>query len=110
MNYNEKNNQEQCKHEELHKGHGRHMLLMVLCCAIPIVLLLLLPILRVNSPAIKNILSFGVLLLCPLMHFLMMFIMHRNDKGRNQQGLNSYKNQDENNLFVGQLEDGNEEN
>ncbi len=65
-----------------HKGHGKHMLLMVLCCALPIALLLLLPVFKVNIPALKNILPFAALLLCPLMHLAMIPMLLRKDKNK----------------------------
>ena len=46
----------------------RHTLIMVLGCVIPLVLLGILWVAGVS----QNILSFGILLLCPVMHLLMM--------------------------------------
>ncbi len=46
----------------------KHTLMMVLGCMIPLVLLGILWIAGVS----QNILSFGILLLCPIMHLLMM--------------------------------------
>ncbi|MDD5472630.1 MAG: DUF2933 domain-containing protein [Candidatus Methanoperedens sp.] len=46
----------------------RHTLMMVLGCIIPLVLLGILWIAGVS----QNILSFGILLLCPIMHLVMM--------------------------------------
>ncbi len=46
----------------------KHTLMMVLGCVIPILLLGILWIAGVS----KNILFFGLLLLCPIMHLLMM--------------------------------------
>ncbi len=46
----------------------KHTLTMVLGCIIPLVLLGILWIAGVS----QNILSFGILLLCPIMHLLMM--------------------------------------
>ena len=55
--------------EKIHKGTGsHHTLMMVLCCLIPIVILGILWIAGVS----QNILSFGILLLCPIMHLVMM--------------------------------------
>lgn len=81
MNCHKKNGQ---RNQDAHGGHGKHMLLMVLCCALPIVLLLLLPVLRINSPAIRNILPFAILLLCPLMHVAMIPMLFRKDKNKEQ--------------------------
>lgn len=46
----------------------RHTLVMMLGCIIPFVLLGILWVAGVS----QNILSFGILLLCPIMHLLMM--------------------------------------
>ncbi|CAG1004857.1 MAG: DUF2933 domain-containing protein [Candidatus Methanoperedens sp.] len=46
----------------------RHTLMMMLGCIIPLLLLGILWLSRVS----QNILSFGILLLCPIMHLLMM--------------------------------------
>ena len=46
----------------------RHTLMMVLGCIIPLVLLGILWVVGVS----QNILSFGILLLCPIMHLFMM--------------------------------------
>ena len=49
---------------------NRHLLLMVLCCAIPLGLIFALPYLGVSLPSSSWILL--VLLICPLVHFFMM--------------------------------------
>lgn len=46
----------------------KHTLMMVLGCVIPILLIGILWVAGVS----QNILSFGILLLCPIMHLLMM--------------------------------------
>lgn len=72
-------------------GHGKHMLLMILCCAIPLVLLVLLPNLPIDNRAIKGGLSYAMLLICPLAHILMiipMFFQKRKDKQNSSVELN----------------------
>jgi len=69
--------------EKGHKGHGGHMWLMMLCCAIPIVLFLLLPTRQIGSPLLAGILPYAIFLLCPLMHLLMMPMMFGKKKDRN---------------------------
>jgi hypothetical protein len=67
--------------EEGHK-HGRglgHMAMMVLCCAAPIIVLSLLPLIAKLSPAFGGILSKGAWLLCPIM---MVFMIPMMMKGR----------------------------
>jgi len=58
------------KIQNITKGtnNHRHILMMVLCCLIPLVILGILWVTGVS----QNILSFGILLLCPIMHLLMM--------------------------------------
>ena len=66
------------------KGHKKgilsHGILMLLCCMIPIALLLALPYLNIKSPAMQAVLSGGIFLLCPLMHVGMMFFMSKGNK------------------------------
>lgn len=50
-------------------GLGRHMLLMIACCAIPLLLLAAVSTLAIDLNGIGNLL---ILLVCPLMMFLMM--------------------------------------
>jgi hypothetical protein len=47
---------------------GRHTLMMVLCCVIPLVILGVLWLAGVS----QNVLSVGILLLCPIMHLVIM--------------------------------------
>lgn len=54
----------------------KHTLMMVLGCVIPILLLGILWIAGVS----QNILSFGILLLCPVMHLVMMKNMKHGTK------------------------------
>lgn len=57
-------------------GNRRHTLMMVLCCLIPLVILGILWVAGVSW----NILSFGIILLCPIVHLVMMKNMkHRHD-------------------------------
>ncbi|MDP1694410.1 MAG: DUF2933 domain-containing protein [Candidatus Woesearchaeota archaeon] len=50
-----------------------HNLLMILCCAIPLLLLLAINILGINN----KYLFWFALLLCPVMHFVMMQMHHK---------------------------------
>jgi len=55
--------------------HGnRHMLLMILCCLIPVAALGAIYVLKIPVP---QVLTYGLILLCPLSHFLMMGLMGR---------------------------------
>ena len=55
------------------KGISKHALIMVLCCLIPIMILAVLWAIGVSG----SYLIFGVILLCPALHILMMRGMHR---------------------------------
>ncbi|MHB1006025.1 MAG: DUF2933 domain-containing protein [Chloroflexota bacterium] len=50
-------------------GISKHMLLMVLCCAIPLAVLAAVNVFRID---LGNIGYFAIVLLCPLMHIFMM--------------------------------------
>ena len=50
------------------KGMSKHMLIMVLCCLIPLVTLGVLWAIGISG----SYLIFGVILLCPLLHIFMM--------------------------------------
>ena len=59
------------------KGLMKHGFMMMLCCLIPIVLIAGLPIFGAKS---GGALSSLVLLLCPLMHIGMIFLMRKSGK------------------------------
>ncbi len=63
-----------CVHD---KKHG---LLMLLCCLIPITILMILPFVNISNQMIRSILNVGVILLCPLMHIGMMLVMMKYQK------------------------------
>lgn len=63
-----------CAENKLHK------VLMVLCCAIPIIILGVLYLGKVQGTSWGSMLSFAAILLCPLLHLIMMPLMIRRNK------------------------------
>lgn len=65
------------------KGHSpmKHMLHMVLCCGLPILIILALPFIAGISPGAATILGFITPFICPVMMIGMMLMMF---KGRNK--------------------------
>jgi hypothetical protein len=59
------------------QGHSpmKHMLHMVLCCGLPIVIILSLPFIASISPAIAGVLGVITPFICPVMMGGMMFMM-----------------------------------
>lgn len=57
------------------KKNNFHKILMILCCAIPLLVISALYFTKVQGTSWGSILSFGAILLCPLMHLLMMPLM-----------------------------------
>jgi len=72
--------------EMLSRIKGDHSLMMLVCCLVPLLLLGAAWYLGVD----RGILSFGFLLLCPLMHFFLMGDMHKGhgkeEAGRKEEG------------------------
>ncbi len=68
-------------------GLGRHALLMIACCAIPLLLLAGASIFALNLDGPGNLL---VLLMCPLMMFFMMRGMGHDHSGHDQAAHQSY--------------------
>ena len=62
--------------KEPRKAMSKHGLIMVLCCLVPLALIGVLWAIGVSA----SYLFFGVMLLCPLLHIVMMRGMHNNDK------------------------------
>jgi uncharacterized membrane protein len=58
-----------------------HMWLMLLCCLIPVAGILLVTIFKVP---LNNVLFYGMILICPLSHILMMRFMGHNHSSSQQ--------------------------
>lgn len=68
-----KNKKEECNNH----GHNpmKHMLHMILCCGLPIVIILALPFIARVSPAIAGLLGIIAPFICPIMMGGMLFMM-----------------------------------
>lgn len=64
-----------------HSRKNKHnRIMMILCCAIPILIVGALYLTKVQSTPWGSVLSFGAILLCPLMHLVMMPLMLKGKK------------------------------
>lgn len=69
-----KKEKKECNSKNEHCGGGlKHGLMMILCCLLPILLILGLPLIGIQGSKF----SFIIFLLCPLMHIFMMFNMKK---------------------------------
>jgi hypothetical protein len=62
------------------KGHFSHILIMVLCCVIPLALIGILWAAGIRS----SYLTLGLVLLCPLTHVVMMLFMRKESSDDNE--------------------------
>lgn len=63
-------------------GNASHMLLMLLCCLVPIGLIAVVAIFGISLGALTPYLPFAIVLLCPVLMFFMMRGMgHKEDAG-----------------------------
>lgn len=67
---------------ECNQGHGRlnHMLHMIICCGLPIILILSLPAISAFSPNTGRVISKVIPFLCPIMMIFMMPRMMGNNR------------------------------
>lgn len=63
-----------------HKGHLSHMLMMVLCCGLPLAILALVPTLASLNPAFAATVGKFAPLLCPILMVPMVIMMFRGHK------------------------------
>ncbi|SCY16976.1 DUF2933 domain-containing protein [Alkaliphilus peptidifermentans] len=65
-----------------HNEHGKkHGILMILCCLIPLLLILAIPRFGIELGPLTRLAPFAMILICPLMHIGMMFFMFKGKKG-----------------------------
>jgi len=65
---------------EHNTSHGnRHTLLMILCCLIPLAAMGAIFVLKIPAP---QVLTYGLILICPLSMLLMMGLMGRHQHGQ----------------------------
>jgi hypothetical protein len=67
------------------KGHLLHLILMVLCCGLPVVLLAALPIISQFSPAVGEFLRNYAWTLCPILMVPMLIMMAPREKDHDQE-------------------------
>jgi len=64
----------------MNHNHGKHMLLMLACCLIPIALILAVSLFGLSLGALTPYIPFALVLLCPLMMIFMMRDMFSGNK------------------------------
>ena len=63
------------------KSSMKHMLLMVLCCGLPILIAFVVPFLKIGG-SFKSILGTITPFICPVMMVFMMLMMSKNSNGK----------------------------
>ena len=80
--------QNEDKNEIQKKGeghpHGYSMWMMILCCAAPVLALLLIPLIGGNFPALTLVLAAAAPFLCPVLMGGMMLFMFLRSRGKNR--------------------------
>jgi quinol-cytochrome oxidoreductase complex cytochrome b subunit len=65
------------------RGHLSHMLMMLICCGIPVIILFLVPFLIKNGgSAVAKPLAFIAPFICPIMMIFMLPMMFKGNHGR----------------------------
>lgn len=59
-------------HDHSQGGMGKHMLLMIICCAVPLVLVGAVSLLGLSLGPLQGLVPYVAALMCPLMMILMM--------------------------------------
>ena len=63
-----------------HNGHHKHMLMMILCCAIPVLIFVLIPFIKNINPSVRNVVLVITPFICPVMMIGMIPMMMKANK------------------------------
>lgn len=69
-----------------HKGIVSHLMMMVLCCGMPAMLLLLVPLIGSRIPGLSSIMVSITPFICPVMMLLMIGMMFIKNKNKSHEG------------------------
>lgn len=69
------------KNDKDQHGHGKHMILMLLACLIPIGIFMGLRYFNIGGSSLSKFPFLLMLLICPIMHLFMMKSMTAGDRG-----------------------------
>lgn len=68
-------------HDHSQGGMGKHMLLMVICCAVPLLLVGAVSVFGLSLGPLQGLVPYVAALMCPLMMIGMMWMMMRENQG-----------------------------
>jgi len=72
-------------HDHSQGGMGKHMLLMIICCAVPILLVTAVSLFGLSLGPLQWLVPYVAALMCPLMMIGMMWMMMRDHRGDQSQ-------------------------
>ena len=68
-------------HDHSQGGMGKHMLLMIICCAVPLLLVGAVSVFGLSLGPLQPLIPYVAALMCPLMMIGMMWMMARENQG-----------------------------
>jgi len=71
------------------QGIGKHMVLMLICCLVPIALIAAVSIFGLSLGPLQPLIPYVAVLMCPLMMIGMMWMMRGNNGNQSQHHVNS---------------------
>jgi len=71
-------------HDHSQGGMGKHMLLMIICCAVPILLVMAVSLFGLSFGPLQWLVPYVAALMCPLMMIGMMWMMRSNNSDPSQ--------------------------